>query len=80
MDIVYQNTAMIAIPNISVVLAGIFLALDPVLSVVISNGAALVAELNSFRPLFTPQDDPIHRLLSCPPQPEEPSHAPMPCL
>ncbi|MCU0569087.1 MAG: heavy metal translocating P-type ATPase [Oculatellaceae cyanobacterium Prado106] len=80
MEIVYQNTAMIAIPNISVVLAGIFLALDPVLSVVISNGAALVAELNSFRPLFTPQDDPIHRLLSCPPQPEEPSHAPMPCL
>ncbi len=52
MDIVYQNTALIAVPNISVVLAGIFFAFDPVLGVIISNGSALVAELNSFRPLF----------------------------
>ncbi|BDA71368.1 heavy metal translocating P-type ATPase [Rivularia sp. IAM M-261] len=52
MDIVYQNTALIAIPNIGVVLAGVLFAFDPVLGVIISNGSALVAELNSFRPLF----------------------------
>ncbi|MBW4509154.1 MAG: heavy metal translocating P-type ATPase [Scytonematopsis contorta HA4267-MV1] len=54
MDIVYQNTALIAIPNISIVLAGVLFAFDPVLGVIISNGSALVAELNSFRPFFSP--------------------------
>jgi heavy metal translocating P-type ATPase len=58
MEIVYQNTALVAIPNISVVLAGIIFALDPILSVIISNGSMLLAELNSFRPLFDPGEDP----------------------
>jgi heavy metal translocating P-type ATPase len=59
MDIVYQNTALVAVPNIGVVLAGIFFALDPILSVVISNGSALLAELNALRPLFDAENDPI---------------------
>jgi heavy metal translocating P-type ATPase len=59
MSIVYQNTAIIAIPNIGVVAAGILFALDPVLSVIISNGAALIAELNSLRPFLDPDSDPI---------------------
>ncbi|WP_016868881.1 MULTISPECIES: heavy metal translocating P-type ATPase [Fischerella] len=58
MEIIYQNTAIAAIPNISVVLAGVLFALDPVLGVIISNGSALLAELNSFRPLFEPDTDP----------------------
>ncbi len=59
MDIIYQNTAIVAVPNISVVLAGIVFALDPVLGVIISNGSMLLAELNSFRPLFDPGQDPF---------------------
>ncbi|KAM3095247.1 heavy metal translocating P-type ATPase [Phormidesmis sp. 146-12] len=59
MDIVYQNTAIVAVPNISVVLAGIVFALDPILGVIISNGSMLLAELNSFRPLFDPGQDPF---------------------
>jgi len=59
MVIIYQNTAITAVPNISVVLAGIVLALDPVLGVIISNGSMLLAELNSFRPLFDPGQDPF---------------------
>lgn len=55
MDIINQNTALIAIPNIAVVLAGILFAFDPVLGVIVSNGSALIAELNSFRPLFNAQ-------------------------
>lgn len=58
MDIIYQNTALIAIPNIGVVLAGILFAFDPVLGVIVSNGSALIAELNSFRPLFNAQAAP----------------------
>ncbi|GAP94851.1 heavy metal translocating P-type ATPase [Leptolyngbya sp. NIES-2104] len=59
MEIIYQNTALVAVPNISVVLAGIIFALDPILSVIISNGSMLLAELNSFRPLFDPGEDPF---------------------
>ncbi len=59
MDIIYQNTAIVAVPNISVVLAGIIFALDPILGVIISNGSMLLAELNSFRPLFDPGQDPF---------------------
>jgi heavy metal translocating P-type ATPase len=61
MDIIYQNTAIVAVPNISVVLAGIVFALDPILGVVISNGSMLLAELNGFRPLFEPGQDPFHQ-------------------
>lgn len=52
MEIVYQNTAIVAVPNVSVVLAGVLFALDPILAVIISNGSALIAEFNSFRPLL----------------------------
>lgn len=61
MEIIYQNTALVAVPNISVVLAGIIFALDPILSVIISNGSMLLAELNSFRPLFDPGEDPFSK-------------------
>jgi heavy metal translocating P-type ATPase len=57
MDIIYQNTAIATIPNISVVLAGILFPLNPVLTVLIGNGSALLSELNSFRPLFDPGTD-----------------------
>jgi heavy metal translocating P-type ATPase len=58
MDTIYENAAIATIPNIGVVLAGILLPLDAVLGVIISNGSALIAELNSFRPLFDPGADP----------------------
>jgi Cu2+-exporting ATPase len=75
MDIIYQNTAIVAVPNISVVLAGIVFALDPVLGVIISNGSMLLAELNSFRPLFDPGQDPFSQEVPpkvSPVSPEEP--------
>jgi len=62
MEIIYQNTIFVAVPNISVVLAGIVLALDPILGVIISNGSMILAELNSIRPLFDPGEDPFVKL------------------
>ncbi len=52
MEIIYQDAAIAVIPNIGVVLAGIVFALDPILELIISSGAAIIAELNSFRPLL----------------------------
>ncbi|WP_242044449.1 heavy metal translocating P-type ATPase [Anabaena azotica] len=56
MDIIWQNTAIVAVPNLGALLFGIFLALDPLLAVVINNGTAILAELNGLRPLIGPGD------------------------
>ncbi len=52
MEIIYLNTAIAVIPNVSIAIAGIIFALDPILEVIVSNAAAIIAELNSFQPLF----------------------------
>ncbi len=52
MDIIWQNTAIVAIPNLGAMLGGVLFALDPVLAIIINNGSAIVAELNGLRPLL----------------------------
>ncbi len=54
MDIIWQNTAIVAVPNLGALVSGIFFALDPLLAVVINNGTAIIAELNGLRPLMGP--------------------------
>lgn len=51
-ELIDQNAALILIPNLTVAIAGVLFRLNPLLSVLISNGAILIAELNSFRLLF----------------------------
>jgi heavy metal translocating P-type ATPase len=51
MDVVYQNIGLVAVPNVSVVLAGVLLSLDPVMVVLINSGFTILAELNGLRPL-----------------------------
>ncbi|MGD1903092.1 MAG: heavy metal translocating P-type ATPase [Geitlerinemataceae cyanobacterium] len=58
MDVVWQNTAVVAVPNLSAMLFGVFFILDPVLAVAINNGSAIVAELNGLRPLLGPDNVP----------------------
>jgi len=55
MDIIWQNTAIVAVPNVSALISGIVFALDPVLAVLINNGTAILAELNGLRPLLGPE-------------------------
>jgi cation transport ATPase len=52
MDLVYQNTAMIVVPNLLVQIGGgIFLGLNPVVNVITNNSSAFVAEfVNGARP------------------------------
>jgi heavy metal translocating P-type ATPase len=54
MDIIWQNTIIVAAPNLGALISGIFFALDPLLAVVINNGTAILAELNGLRPLIGP--------------------------
>lgn len=54
MDVIWQNTLIVAVPNISAALSGVLFALDPVLAIIINNGSAILAELNGLRPLLGP--------------------------
>ncbi|RUR75752.1 HAD family hydrolase [Chlorogloeopsis fritschii PCC 9212] len=54
MEIIYENTATIVIPNLFMQIGGgMFLGVNPVYNVIVNNGTAFVAEfLNGSRPLF----------------------------
>ena len=54
MDIIWQNVAIVAVPNISAAVSGVLFALDPVLAIIINNGSAILAEINGLRPLLGP--------------------------
>ena len=47
MKLVYQNIAIVTVPNIGIVIAGIILGLNPAWAEIINNGAAIVAQMNS---------------------------------
>lgn len=58
MDVVWQNTAIVAVPNLGAMILGVIFVLDPVLAVAINNGSAILAELNGLRPLLGPDNVP----------------------
>ena len=54
MGIVEQNRSLVVVPNVAAIAYGALAVLSPVAGAVINNGAALVAALNSLRPLDGP--------------------------
>ena len=56
MEIIYQNALIVAIPNFSALIAGVFFALDPIIAIIINNGSAIVAGLNGLRPALLSKD------------------------
>ena len=54
MGIVEQNRSLVVVPNVAAIAYGALAVLSPVAGAVINNGAALVAALNSLRPLEGP--------------------------
>ncbi|MBV9386118.1 MAG: HAD family hydrolase [Chroococcidiopsidaceae cyanobacterium CP_BM_ER_R8_30] len=69
MEVVYQNTAIIVIPNLIVVAGGVFFGLNPIVNVITNNFSAFIAEfLNSSRPFFDigilTQSKAVHKYLT----------------
>ena len=59
MEIVYQNAAIVIVPNLAVVTGGIFFGLNPVVNVVTNNFTAFLAEFfNSTCPLLPAKTSP----------------------
>lgn len=51
MDIVEQNKWIVVAPNVAAIVYGTLMVLNPIAGVVINNGTAMVAALNSLRPM-----------------------------
>ncbi len=51
-NIIQQNIAIIAVPNIGVVMLGVVFALDPIFAVILNSSVNILAELNALRPLL----------------------------
>ncbi|MFN8484858.1 MAG: heavy metal translocating P-type ATPase [Anaerolineae bacterium] len=54
LNILRQNQAIVVAPNVAAIGYGILTVMSPTIGVVINNGSALVAALNSLRPLNGP--------------------------
>ena len=52
--VIRQNRALVVVPNVAAIAYGALFVLNPVAGVVINNGSALAAALNSLRPLRGP--------------------------
>ncbi len=46
MEVVDQNIGLVAVPNVSVVLAGVLFSLDPIMVAIVNSGFTILAELN----------------------------------
>jgi len=55
MAIVNQNIWSVSVPNLLGILAGSLFPLNPILAILINNGSAILASLNSLRPLLGPE-------------------------
>ena len=55
MRTVHQNVGIVVIPNAAGMALAAVMPLSPVIAVLINNGAAIVAEMNGFRPLLGPE-------------------------
>lgn len=68
MRTVRQNVGIVVVPNAAGMVVASLIGLTPVAAVLVNNGAAIVAEMNGFRPLLGPQG--WRRLLSRRRQPD----------
>lgn len=54
MQIIAQNQVLVVSPNVATIVYGVAAVLNPLVGVVVNNGLAMVAGLNSLRPLDAP--------------------------
>ncbi|MEB3338538.1 MAG: heavy metal translocating P-type ATPase [Leptolyngbyaceae bacterium] len=58
MDLIQQNTGIVAVPNLGAMGLAIAVGLDPLAATIVNNGSTIVAGLNGLRPLLT-EEEPI---------------------
>ncbi len=62
MQLIHQNTGIVAIPNLGALVLAVAVGIDPLAATLVNNGSTVVAGLNGLRPLI--EDSEILDLLS----------------
>lgn len=57
MQLIHQNTAIIAVPNLSALVLAALVGIDPLAATLVNNGSAIVAGVNGLRPLLGSSED-----------------------
>lgn len=70
LQVIHQNTALVAVPNLAALIAAVVVGIDPLVATLVNNGSAILAGLNGLRPLLTSNEE-LNRLAANL-KPEEP--------
>jgi Cu2+-exporting ATPase len=57
MQLIHQNTGIVAIPNLAALLLAVAIGIDPLSATLVNNGSTVIAGLNGLRPLLTDSEE-----------------------
>lgn len=57
MQLIHQNTGIVAIPNLAALVLAVAVGIDPLAATLVNNGSTVIAGLNGLRPLLTNSDE-----------------------
>lgn len=52
MEVIHQNTAIVAVPNMAAMIAAVLIGIDPLTATIVNNGSSVLAGLNGLQPLL----------------------------
>jgi len=57
LELIHQNTAIVAVPNLSALVLAVLFGIPPLAATLVNNGSAIVAGLNGLRPLLISNEE-----------------------
>lgn len=57
LQLIHQNTGIVAIPNLGALMLAIAVGIDPLAATLVNNGSTVIAGLNGLRPLLTDSEE-----------------------
>ncbi|MEG3440302.1 heavy metal translocating P-type ATPase [Pannus brasiliensis CCIBt3594] len=57
MELIHQNTGLVAIPNLGAMVLAVLVGIPPLTATLVNNGSTIIAGLNGLRPLLTDGED-----------------------
>jgi P-type Cu2+ transporter len=57
MELIHQNTGIVAIPNLGALILAVAVGIDPLAATLVNNGSTVIAGLNGLRPLLTDSEE-----------------------
>ncbi len=64
LELIHQNTAIVAVPNLAALVLAVAIGVDPLAATLVNNGSTIVAGVNGLRPLLTISEEPEQQIES----------------